>query len=546
MGSTGLNPLPQSPRIVNPDGSPTQEFYWFLLALFNVTQSSESIANNPFTPPVTPAGDDPTVQAIERLQSFVSPAATQASTTASQLQALLRQLAFGPPTNDALQRIRALEVKSAFQPQTSGVQVVTEADIANAEWLLNVAGTNTVTAATETIYTELAPGFLVRFIPAHTNTGALTLNVNGIGAEPVTLNGTTALVGGELVIGQAYLLLWDGTEWQIIGPIVAESTLANAEWLTVGGTANAITGTTAVKYSALAAGFVVRLVPTATNTNTVTLNVNGIGAKAVTKFGATALSGGELVNGTGYVLLYDGTQFQIIGTFAVTEAMVAAAEWLTGVAGTNTITGATATPYASLSAGFVARLIPANTNSGATTLNVNGIGASPVTKNGTTALSGGELVAGQVCFLLWDGAEWQILSQASTPFTPTAFTPLIQIGGSAIGISSTFTATSSKTGTGPGAPVTVVLNITITAWPALPSGTVTIGNLPVTAGANSVGAFEAVSGFIGLSAGVSVIPALAGTTITLDTQGTTGLTALPAATIGVGSVFTITLAYQSA
>jgi hypothetical protein len=96
------------------------------------------------------------------------------------------------------------------------------------------------------------------------------------------------------------------------------------------------------------------------------------------------------------------------GTAGVAESVIAAAEWLKSVAGTNTITAKTATPYQSLGAGFAVRIVPANTNSGATTLNVNGTGAKAITKNGTTALSGGELVAGQEYLLVYDGTRWQI------------------------------------------------------------------------------------------------------------------------------------------
>ena len=99
----------------------------------------------------------------------------------------------------------------------TGGLVPTEAIIASCEWLSSVAGTNAVTAATVTAYTALAAGFMVRFVPANTNTTAVTLNVNAIGAKAVTRNGTAALVGGELQAGRTYVLEYDGTQWQIIG-----------------------------------------------------------------------------------------------------------------------------------------------------------------------------------------------------------------------------------------------------------------------------------------------------------------------------------------
>lgn len=98
------------------------------------------------------------------------------------------------------------------------------------------------------------------------------------------------------------------------------------------------------------------------------------------------------------------------GAVALSESGIAACEWLQSVSGTNTITATTATAYQSLAAGFLVRLVPANTNSGATTMNVNSTGAKAVTKNGTTALAGGELVAGREYLLGYDGTQWQILA----------------------------------------------------------------------------------------------------------------------------------------
>lgn len=57
---------------------------------------------------------------------------------------------------------------------------------------------------------------------------------------------------------------------------------------------------------------------TFTNANTTapTLNVNGLGAKAITKNGATALDRGDIAAGAQRFVTYDGTQFQISGTSA--------------------------------------------------------------------------------------------------------------------------------------------------------------------------------------------------------------------------------------
>ena len=50
----------------------------------------------------------------------------------------------------------------------------------------------------------------------------------------------------------------------------------------------------------------------AANTGASTLNVDAQGAKAITKFGTTALSANDIVNGQMCVVVYDGTRFQLL------------------------------------------------------------------------------------------------------------------------------------------------------------------------------------------------------------------------------------------
>jgi hypothetical protein len=52
------------------------------------------------------------------------------------------------------------------------------------------------------------------FIAGFTNTGAATLNVNGIGAKAIQL-AAAALTGGEIVAGQMVTVAYDGTQFQI-------------------------------------------------------------------------------------------------------------------------------------------------------------------------------------------------------------------------------------------------------------------------------------------------------------------------------------------
>ena len=73
-----------------------------------------------------------------------------------------------------------------------------------------------------------------------------------------------------------------------------------------------IIATAPISMSALAAGQTFRFIAAGANTTTsVTLNINSIGAKAITKNGTTALAIGDIVSGSIVEVTYDGTEFQI-------------------------------------------------------------------------------------------------------------------------------------------------------------------------------------------------------------------------------------------
>jgi hypothetical protein len=77
---------------------------------------------------------------------------------------------------------------------------------------------------------------------------------------------------------------------------------------TIGGTANAITVTSNVPLTALAEGVLVAFQNSSgPNTAAVTLNLDGLGAKAIRLQGDIALSGGELADDGIYLARYDAS-----------------------------------------------------------------------------------------------------------------------------------------------------------------------------------------------------------------------------------------------
>ena len=89
---------------------------------------------------------------------------------------------------------------------------------------------------------------------------------------------------------------------------------------------------------------------------------------------------------------------------------------LASVAGTNAITASAAvsTGLTSLGDGMMADLIPVNTNTGATTLNVQSLGIKAIVDNAAQALVAGDLVLGSLYHLIFIAASdhWRIIGSA--------------------------------------------------------------------------------------------------------------------------------------
>jgi len=77
-------------------------------------------------------------------------------------------------------------------------------------------GTNTIALSYAVAPAAYVQGDTFSFIAGGTNTGAASLNVNGLGAKAITKRGTTALTGNEILSGEAVIVQYDGTEFQLV------------------------------------------------------------------------------------------------------------------------------------------------------------------------------------------------------------------------------------------------------------------------------------------------------------------------------------------
>jgi len=100
---------------------------------------------------------------------------------------------------------------------TSGTDAANVAQVqGSASALVTVTGTDTLTGSMTPALTTYATGNQFAFVAANTNTTAVTLNIDGLGAKAVTRDGSTALVAGDIISGKAQLVVYDGTRFQLL------------------------------------------------------------------------------------------------------------------------------------------------------------------------------------------------------------------------------------------------------------------------------------------------------------------------------------------
>jgi hypothetical protein len=204
-----------------------------------------------------------------------------------------------------------------------------------------------------------------------------------------------------------------------------------------------------------------------------TFNINTAGQPVVTGTVITStafnLLTSDLATGLSTAITKDGQTtptanipmgtYKITGLGAGTAATDAAqygqlqagATTIATVTGTDTLTGSLTPAIAAYAAGNLFSFVAANTNTGATTINLNSLGAKSITKFGSTALAAGDIVSGQLYLIEYDGTRFQlinpsgILGVSNISFGSTGLTPSTSTSGS-VTVAGTLAATNGGTG----------------------------------------------------------------------------------------------------
>ncbi|WAL81308.1 hypothetical protein OYT13_15765 [Pandoraea sp. XJJ-1] len=172
-----------------------------------------------------------------------------------------------------------------------------------------------------------------------------------------------------------------------------------------------ITGTLSPAITAYAAGQRFDFISAGTNTTTaVTLNINGLGAKSITKSITSALAIGDMPKaGARVSVFYDGTRFQLaqVDLGSVVTLPAGQTNALLFAVDSGAANAAVADYYPAISAlvdGMVLWFKAKAANTGAATINVNSLGVQSIVGLNLSALQGGEIVAGGQCGIMWSAA----------------------------------------------------------------------------------------------------------------------------------------------
>ncbi len=166
---------------------------------------------------------------------------------------------------------------------------------------------NTYTASFSPAFSDYDTGkvFVIKF--THGNTGAATLNINGLGAKNLKRLDGNALIANDIYDGMIALMAYDGTNIQVLN--LNQQHLPYAASTTASNTYTATLNPIALGYTT-GMSFLIKF--TNANTGAATLNVKGLGAKDIKRPDGSALQAGDIKAGMVAHFSYDGTNLQLL------------------------------------------------------------------------------------------------------------------------------------------------------------------------------------------------------------------------------------------
>jgi hypothetical protein len=332
---------------------------------------------------------------------------------------------------------------------------------------------NFVNVTTDNVGSAWAAGLPVAVYIANTNTTASNIELNGFANVNITRGNGVALLAGDLVAGTIAVMVFDGTQAQLLNPHLSAASVFSG---TDTGTANAVSVTALNPVlTVVLTGMIFDVTKIASaNSSTATATIMGTSG-AVRWADGTALASGDWPASTNALLQYDGTHYNLLSVMGPTvfarqsQITTPLVHYGTDTSGAANTILATVTPeIIAYAVGHLFYLKVANLNTGPTTININSIGAVAVIMNLTgAALVGGEInvQGGTESIFYYDGTAmrllnssvglWKILEVTTTgTYTPSANCTRVRVrawGAGGGGANATYGLSGAAFGAGGGA-----------------------------------------------------------------------------------------------
>lgn len=174
--------------------------------------------------------------------------------------------------------------------------------------------------------------------------------------------------------------------------------------------------------TAYTTGMLIQFKANTANTGACTINVNTLGAKSLKVHKDLDPQDGYIKAGQDVLIQYDGTNFQVLSVSGKPSISQSGEEiYAASSAGSDTYAVTLAPVPAAYTTGMVVRFKADVANTGAATLNVNGLGAKSILRPDGSALADADIAANQFVQVIYDGTSMLLQS-------PTANSPKFNAG----------------------------------------------------------------------------------------------------------------------
>lgn len=242
-------------------------------------------------------------------------------------------------------------------------------------------------------------GLQVRFQASAANTGAVSVNVNSLGNVSIVKQYDLALEANDIVADQIVVLCYDGSNFQMVSPTTTLTTLGDTYY---GGTSGAVT----------------RLAGTTSSTKQF-LTQTGTGSISAAPAWDTIAPGDlptldQIPSPVASVSMNSERLTNLANPSSETDAVnaetvqKASLTYSTDSGSANTYVVSLSPAPSSYTVGMLVSFIAAHANTGASTLNVNSLGAISILKQGSTALQAGDIGSGAAMVVVYDGTNFQV------------------------------------------------------------------------------------------------------------------------------------------